>query len=153
MPFVVIAFVVLAGCAAAADLKYWIEPCTKPATGCLKDDPQLAEWALKAWESSSGGTLHLERARQKGDAQIRIHWVDGNSGLYGEAQPIMVDGTRTANIADIARFMTGKLKSIEFQNIATANDAVAIELSSTTLLNAASANDANQQHQSATKSM
>ena len=98
MPFVVIAFGLLAGCAAAADLKYWIEPCTKPATGCLKDDPQLAEWALKAWESSSGGTLHLERARQQGDAQIRIHWVDGNSGLYGEAQPIMVDGKRGANV-------------------------------------------------------
>jgi hypothetical protein len=82
----------------AVDLRYWIEPCTKPDTGCLKDDPQLAEWALRAWEVSSGGALHLERAKQQGDAQIRIHWVDGNGGLYGEAQPIVIDGKRGANV-------------------------------------------------------
>src|SRR5207244_3001931 len=88
----------LASTLSAIDLKYWVEPCTKPDTGCLKDDPQLAEWAMKAWEAASGGTLHLERTRQQSQAQIRIHWVDGNSGLYGEAQPILVDGKRGANV-------------------------------------------------------
>ncbi len=28
------------------DLRYWIEPCTRPETGCQKTDTQLAEWAL-----------------------------------------------------------------------------------------------------------
>src|SRR5262245_35634161 len=91
--------IVSVGCVASGvDLKYWVEPCSKPETECLKGDPQLAEWALKAWETASGGTLHLTKARQRGEAQIRINWVDGNSGLYGEAQPILVDGKRGANV-------------------------------------------------------
>ena len=45
--------------ARAADLSYWIEPCTHPETGCLPGDVDLARWALEAWEKASGGRLHF----------------------------------------------------------------------------------------------
>jgi len=86
------------GLASAVDLRYYIEPCTRPETACHKEDPQLAEWALKAWQAASGGMLHLEKSATPERAQIRIHWADGQGGLYGEAQPIVVDGKRGANV-------------------------------------------------------
>jgi hypothetical protein len=88
----------LAPSAAALDLRFWIEPCTRPQTACLKDDPQLADWAMKAWEAASGGTLKLERTQRMERAHIRVHWVDGRGGLYGEAQPIYVEGKRGAEV-------------------------------------------------------
>jgi hypothetical protein len=91
-------FLAGAGLASAADLRYYIEPCTRPETACHKEDPQLAEWALKAWQAASGGMLHLEKVTNPERAQIRIHWADGAGGLYGEAQPILVDGKRGANV-------------------------------------------------------
>jgi hypothetical protein len=93
----VVALAALAA-APAADLRYYIEPCTRPETACHKDDPQLAEWALHAWQAASGGVLRLERAAQPERAQIRVHWADGQGGLYGEAQPILVEGKRGANV-------------------------------------------------------
>ena len=48
--------------------------------------------------AASGGTLHLEKSATPERAQIRIHWADGQGGLYGEAQPILVDGKRGANV-------------------------------------------------------
>jgi hypothetical protein len=87
-----------ASTANALNLRYWIEPCTKPDTHCQKEDPQLAEWALKAWQAAAGGDLKLERTNDRQRAHIRVRWVDGNSGLYGEAQPIVVDGVRGAEV-------------------------------------------------------
>ena len=49
----------------AADLRYWIEPCTRPETTCKADDPQLAQWALEAWAKASGGKLHLEKSADR----------------------------------------------------------------------------------------
>jgi len=87
-------------CAAlpGATLRYWIEPCTHPESGCKVDDPQLAQWALEAWQTASGGTLHLTKTEDREHAHIRVHWVTGSQGLYGEAQPIEVDGTRGAEV-------------------------------------------------------
>ncbi len=82
----------------AADLRYWIEPCTRPETTCKSDDPQLAEWALQAWQKASGGKLHLEKSANRDEAQIRIHWASAAQGLYGEAQPIEVDGKPGAEV-------------------------------------------------------
>ena len=91
--------VAMAACAApAADLRYWVEPCTRPETACEKYDPQLAEWALKAWAAAAGGSLKFERADREERAQIRIYWADGRQGLYGEARPILVDGKRGAAV-------------------------------------------------------
>jgi hypothetical protein len=86
------------GTASAVDLRYYVEPCTRAETKCLKDDPQLAEWALHAWEAASGGLLKFERAARIEQAHIRIHWVDGRGSLYGEAQPIRVEGKAGAEV-------------------------------------------------------
>jgi hypothetical protein len=90
--------VTLACAAGAVDLRYWVEPCTRPETSCHKDDPQLADWAMKAWEAASGGALKLEKTERMERAHIRLRWVDGGQGLYGEARPIVVDGRRGAEV-------------------------------------------------------
>jgi hypothetical protein len=73
------------------DLTYWIEP---RAGG----DPQLAEWALQAWERASAGGLHLVHATSRDQAVLRVLWVTGPDGLYGEARPITVNGQRGAEL-------------------------------------------------------
>ena len=80
------------------DLRYWIEPCTRPETTCKADDPQLAQWALEAWQKASGGKLRLERATERARAHIRVQWAAQNQGLYGEARPIEVEGVQGAEV-------------------------------------------------------
>jgi hypothetical protein len=82
----------------AATLHFWIDPCTDPQTGCHKGDGELAEWALEAWQAAGDGKLILEKTSDLQKAQIRVHWASGNSGLYGEAQPILVNGIRGAEV-------------------------------------------------------
>jgi len=79
---------VAAVCAAqAAGLKYWVEPCERPAEmGCKSGDPELAQWAMEAWQAASGGKLHAERTPRKNQAIIRIYWVSARAGLYGETR-------------------------------------------------------------------
>ena len=77
--------------ASAADLPYWIEP---RAGG----DGELAVWALQAWENASGGEVHFVPSPSKDKALLRVLWVTGANGLYGEARPIMVDGQRGAEL-------------------------------------------------------
>ncbi|HXP84759.1 MAG TPA: matrixin family metalloprotease [Bryobacteraceae bacterium] len=84
--------------AQAADLRYYVEPCTHPETACHADDPQLAQWAMEAWQKASSGALKLERVNRREDAQIRILWSDGLSGQYGETVPIVVGGKRGAEV-------------------------------------------------------
>ena len=74
----------------AATLRYWIEP--------HGSDPQLAQWAFEAWQTVSDGGLRLEKAVSREHAQIQLLWVNGRSGLYGEARPIVVDGVRGAEV-------------------------------------------------------
>jgi hypothetical protein len=88
----------LAVCAHATTLRYWIEPCTKPETGCRAGDPQLAEWAMEAWQTASGGHLVLEKTSTRERAHIRVFWTNGRDGLYGEARPILVEGVRGAEV-------------------------------------------------------
>src|ERR1017187_1690351 len=75
-------------CAAhAAGLKYWVEPCARPAEmGCKSGDPDLAQWAMEAWEAASGDKLRVTRATEKNQAIIKIYWVSGRAGLYGETR-------------------------------------------------------------------
>lgn len=73
--------------AIGAGLKYWIEPCARPAEmGCKATDPDLAQWAMEAWQEASGGKLKVERTAQKEQAIIKIHWVTARAGLYGETR-------------------------------------------------------------------
>jgi hypothetical protein len=82
----------------AANLRYWVEPCTNPESACRADDPELAQWAMEAWQAAAGGGLHLERVADHDQAHIRIHWAVGNDGLYGETRPIDVNGVRGAEV-------------------------------------------------------
>jgi hypothetical protein len=84
--------------APAATLRYWVEACPASSGTCHAGDPQLAQWALEAWQRSSGGKLVLESTTTRERAHIRILWTGGHEGLYGEARPIMVDGVRGAEV-------------------------------------------------------
>jgi len=88
----------MAAAAQAATLRYWVEPCTSPETACHAGDPELAQWAMEAWQGASGGTLALEKAPSKEKAHIRLYWTGGRAGLYGEARPIVVEGVRGAEV-------------------------------------------------------
>jgi hypothetical protein len=94
----VIGFLLIACGATAATLEYWIDPCSRPDTGCHRGDSQLATWALEAWQRASGGKLTFEPAPERIKAQIRVNWATGNQGLYGEARPILVNGIRGAEV-------------------------------------------------------
>ncbi|HUI58465.1 MAG TPA: hypothetical protein VLY04_26015 [Bryobacteraceae bacterium] len=87
-------------CASAecSSLRYWIEPCSNMESGCHRDDPELAQWALDAWQAASAGHLTLEKVADRDQAHIRIYWANGRSGLYGETRPISVDGQRGAEV-------------------------------------------------------
>ncbi|HEY1242099.1 MAG TPA: matrixin family metalloprotease [Bryobacteraceae bacterium] len=88
----------LASAAQAASFRYWVEPCTSPASGCHPGDPELAQWAVEAWQAASHGALTFERVTGQAHAHIRIYWANGNQGLYGETRPIEVDGARGAEV-------------------------------------------------------
>jgi hypothetical protein len=68
-----------------ATLRYWVDACSKPESGCRSSDPELAVWAMEAWQAASDGRLRFEKASEASKAQIRIHWVTAQEGLYGEA--------------------------------------------------------------------
>ena len=92
------ALLLLATVLQAATLRYWIEPCIHPESGCKAGDPELAQWAIEAWQAASGGTLRLEKTADRGHAHIRIYWASGRDGLYGETRPIDVNGERGAAV-------------------------------------------------------
>src|SRR6185369_8288382 len=75
-------------CAAhTAGLKYWVEPCERPSEkGCKSGDPDLAQWAMEAWQTVSGGKLIVARTTDKSRALIRIYWESGRTGLFGETR-------------------------------------------------------------------
>lgn len=87
----------MAAAAQAATLHYWIDPCTAHSL-CRQGDPELARWALAAWQEAAGGKITFCAAPSREKAQIRVYWSDGQSGLYGEAQPITVDGVEGAEV-------------------------------------------------------
>lgn len=82
------------GMASAIDVRYWVEPCTRPETKCAEHDPLMAEWAFQDWQRASEGKLRLIKVRFRREAEIRVHWASANQGLYGEAIPFEEDGLR-----------------------------------------------------------
>ncbi len=92
------ALLLVCGGLSAATLRYWIEPCPGPASGCRANDMDLAEWAMEAWQAASAGRLKLEATDNMKRAHIRLYWSKGRDGLYGEARPITVDGVRGAEV-------------------------------------------------------
>jgi hypothetical protein len=88
---------VLAG-GASGNYTYWIAPCQAPQSGCQADDPQLAAWAMAAWQNAAAGAIRLTSVQDRERARIRLYWATTEQGLYGEARPIVVDGKRGAEI-------------------------------------------------------
>jgi matrixin len=95
-------FVWLLLAAAASDpWTWWIQPCTKDLaaeSACEAGDSELAEWALHAWQSSSGGKLSFTRTMSEDKARLRFYWAAGAAGLYGETRPLRVEGQDGAAI-------------------------------------------------------
>jgi hypothetical protein len=77
---------------------YWIEPCSRQESGCQSDDPQLAQWALEAWQSAAAGDIRFAPLTDREHARIRLYWASSEQGLYGEARPILVDGKKGAEV-------------------------------------------------------
>jgi len=78
----------------AESFTYWIQPCSAEVsqqTTCTAGDPELAEWALDAWQHAARPDLTFATAAED-HARIRIYWASGRTRLYGEARPIDVDG-------------------------------------------------------------
>jgi hypothetical protein len=88
----------LAVVAHGATLRYWIDPCPGPESACHPGDPELAQWAMEAWQSASAGKLTLEKSPTRDKAHIRVNWSGGRDGLYGEARPITVEGVHGAEV-------------------------------------------------------
>src|SRR5262249_36495140 len=93
-----LAMTLLCGTLQAATLNYWVQPCTDPESRCKAGDPELAQWALAAWQAASEGKLTLERTHDLEAAHLRIYWASANQGLYGEARSILVKGVRGAEV-------------------------------------------------------
>ena len=101
-------YMVYAQAAAPQKYSYWVEPCSLPESGCQANDPDLAAWALEAWQKASGGAIEISRASVPRHARIRIFWATAEQGLYGEARPVIVDGQRGAEVyVRPAPFRTG----------------------------------------------
>ena len=80
----------LAGvCAAhAAGLKYWVEPCARPAENGVQERP-IRTWRSGRWRPGRrhrAASSPLERTADKSKAIIRIYWESGRAGLYGETR-------------------------------------------------------------------
>lgn len=82
-----VAIATLIGTVQAAEVQYWVEPCANSAdTGCKSGDPELAQWAMEAWQAAADGKLTVRRTTDKERATIRIYWATGRDGLYGETR-------------------------------------------------------------------
>ncbi len=95
-------WLLLAGASPAAETyTYWVQPCAfqvAKQSACEAGDPELAEWALRAWERAAGGRLKVVRSAIEEHARIRLYWAPGNLQLYGETHPLLVDGRPGAAI-------------------------------------------------------
>ena len=84
--------------AAPQKYSYWVEACTHRESGCQAKDPELAAWAVEAWQKASAGAIEVSRVSDPQHARIRIFWATAEQGLYGEARPVLVDGRRGAEV-------------------------------------------------------
>jgi hypothetical protein len=104
VPRHVLRLLVAAGCATgllpAENFTYWIQPCSAELSRestCDARDPELAGWALEAWQKTGRPDLSFS-ATAEAQARIRVYWASRRMRLYGEAHPILVEGKRGAAI-------------------------------------------------------
>ncbi len=79
----------------AETYSYWIQPCSEEMaqrSACEAADVELAQWALEAWQKAAAGKISFARTEEERKGRVRIYWVAGVNGMYGEARPIVVDG-------------------------------------------------------------
>jgi hypothetical protein len=81
---------------AAGRITYFIAD-GEPGSDFRPSDPDLALWALRAWERSTGGTIRFTPSRED-EALVRVYWVPADSGQYGEMRALNVDGRRGAAV-------------------------------------------------------
>ena len=81
---------------ASGRLTYFISE-GEPASGYRRGDRELAVWALRAWEQSSGGAIRLVESSRP-EALILVNFVGAQAGNYGEMRPIYVNGRRGAEV-------------------------------------------------------
>ena len=60
-------------------------------SGYHASDPELARWALDAWQRNAAKGIRFAVAAES-NAIIRIYWAGPEGGEYGEMRPIMVGG-------------------------------------------------------------
>ena len=70
---------------------YWIAD-GQGVRGYRATDRDLARMALDAWSREIDGLLRFVEAESEDEALIRIIWVGGNQGRFGETRRIRVDG-------------------------------------------------------------
>ena len=75
---------------------YFIAP-GEPNSEFRPSDPELATWALRAWEKAVDGTLKFVPAGED-EALVQVHFVGPGGGQYGEMRPLMVRGRRGAAV-------------------------------------------------------
>lgn len=86
----------------AQDLPYYIAPCTKEVaadSGCFAGDDELAAFALDAWQRAAVGKLNLHRVSEPMEARIHVVWASKFGGLYGEAEPVTINGRPGVRLA------------------------------------------------------
>ena len=84
--------------AAPQHYTYWVQSCTDPASMCQPDDPQLAAWALEAWQKAAGGEIEFTRVKDPEHARIRLYWASAEQGMYGETRPMAFEGHLGAEV-------------------------------------------------------
>ncbi|HXM40151.1 MAG TPA: hypothetical protein VN924_02815 [Bryobacteraceae bacterium] len=89
---------------------YWIQPCTEVLaahSGCDAADPELARWALEAWQRSGGSGLRFAAASEEDDALVRFYWLGRSPQLYGDNHTVFLNGKRVRVVEvqpDLAQF-------------------------------------------------
>ncbi|HEX2569391.1 MAG TPA: matrixin family metalloprotease [Polyangia bacterium] len=94
LSFLLLALTLLGPAAARADkpapptaIPVYVAPAP---SGSMRNDVDLARWALAAWQRASGGALRFVPAPEE-TALLRLYWVDGErAGGFGEMRPIAV---------------------------------------------------------------
>jgi len=64
--------------------------------GFRATDPELARWALEAWQRSADGLRFAPAGEDQ--ALLRVYWIEPKDGRYGEAQPLALGNRRGAAV-------------------------------------------------------
>lgn len=76
---------------ASKPVPFWIGE-GRSVAGFEPGDRDLAKYAIDAWSASTSGKLKFTEASDEASALLRVRWISANEGLFGEAQPIQVQG-------------------------------------------------------------